>query len=1652
MSDRGMSFQPSTYYPSEIPAIFLPDEIDLSGTTLSNHRDSFSSSSTRSKRPSILPKRDSLPPPPRHKSASSSRRTSAQSSPVTYSRTDGEGGIDFTKDPFDNAFHKAEWDRQDGMRPTHRDAAQEGPFKILQKEELHHIKTVSILEGRHEPSDRNINRNSNGLKLEFWDKDDQKFFDNMEADEGNEKDREPVKTPKTPKDFIQDHFTLKTPRMPVPFTAKSLPIPVPIPTHINLPTPIMPIIHLLLVISHLVLSALLPYLLFKNFIQPLVLWIVTTVTVVLQCVYLLPGIFLELIGILRRRPVDSAWLQSGLHLVIMILSLAPHAAAVFLLIIANQVPECPSALIYKPPNLPNFESHLRWSACEQLPKVTMIAMVNLVVVICEIITTSIAVAVDYRIQWKEEKLRSIDVSVGEKAIKKRRRRTWWKEKDEPMKVSRRRWTTGVGRLLWDIEGWVHRRKAQNEEQKSAVRKAAVAGTVTGSPAEFTFLTENLPPLPRIQDEHLAAAAFDESSVEFLKLALLGDRLFEIAASKSLWNSCTTNTTLANGKQKLTTNRTFSRIAEAYDLPKKLRGSGPKPPVISEKKLGSALEVLLGAAYLDAWKHGNEREPLRWAAQVLDMDRWSGLEEYMVQAESKHGRTGDYAIAAKGDIWALDQVRGGIRPLEGNTAVSTTTRKSIFSRILGLIWPASSSQTEKPTKKPPVTLSTLLRRRRLSQETVLSPFTIPNTATANDLTRSAYADSVPSETMTSNGWKPSRLPLNPHALPSLLPISVESEALLRNLSDKDSNTYQQKGLLQLYKFLRQALSVYNHSKESLGKITGLLVSSQTLSHIGHHYGFSTQNDESRRSQTETARQFARSFAMLIKDRKGKNEDQSLLSWMRKVFSKGVFPTIDGSALSESTTLGVRIHTSQPPQASASKPISSPPSFVSPERAKTEKIMDILSDLEQRLHRVEKSVFSLQTPTVDRHIEQPSPSQQAVRIPSESLNMEAAITPTISNAPHGTNLAPRSWRLVTPPKEWATPIIQVNLSELLPLPDALRGKIYNDFKRKYSSYEESVKAGRCWFQTNMSKIIGPQCQHEATLKYVLKHHTDLAVTSYLAKHYNLEPLVTNGRITGGDQQLDYSEIFGMIGRLRQNVDGPDSQKWLSALTSPMTWPHIKKLAAAFEKSGTRQRQGVTIEGEESAFASTTSSKLLEDTNKRSKRLTISTKPSASLDVRADQPAAYTSADTLNRHWATAGIRFDPDKLPTLYRNEHVTIDVDFFAQSDEEMDEARRVWHDTVFEHIKDSLKKYTESEPAIMVATCRLISNKTLSYLAFHYCLFDPSKSLPSQRDMAQRMRKYVALLLDQSAEHGSRQELMSWFDRLWAVEAWPTLQDVILEAQNRQSFDFDVRTSEMSALATGNNGNESYTLSPPEPRQGDELDPPTSSGGLKESDLSIAEGETVNPGMRQTTISIDTLKLPPPLTEVSIDDSELYEILEPDSEELVCSDYRTNMDFLTQSLIGRWEEEDAILLASKTLLETGSLVPLPSLYGLDRDQEEQLLAPEVSAQLFRRYTALLLKRAAKESRMIKLIIEDWLRQVYSPDSRPGLRLHVRAKLREQRQRTTFGLKRMENNSPPDALLREFEELPKDDAISTSSKQAKAPSIKQEADSNQPART
>ncbi|WRT70132.1 uncharacterized protein IL334_007126 [Kwoniella shivajii] len=426
----------------QIPDLILPDTLNLSPSAARYSLSAPTSAvlNTHS-RPSIHPQRDSLRPPLRPKSASSrssltltikTSRSYPNDGSEGFTFADNDNDVDFSIPAVHNSFNA-----------KRGDSGQEGDFHLLNEEDVYHLQTVSRLEGKGKSESGEPQYDLTGQSK------------SVQFDRRKEQFPQIPKTPRTPAQFIQDRLSS---------------LPNVIPTHRHLPTPIMPVIHLMLITAHLILNAMIPYLLVQNFIQPLVLWIITVVTALLESVYLLPGIFLEVIGLFRRKPIDSAWLQTGVHLVIMVLSVAPHAATVFLLIVANQVPACPSALIYKEPGVPNFESHLRWSACEALPKVTMISMVNLVVVGCEIVVSSVAIAMDYRIQKKEDRRRSKitdELEDSEKEKRRKRRRTWWREKEQKTKKkARRRWTVGVGKLLWGIEGHIHRAKDRKAEQKA----------------------------------------------------------------------------------------------------------------------------------------------------------------------------------------------------------------------------------------------------------------------------------------------------------------------------------------------------------------------------------------------------------------------------------------------------------------------------------------------------------------------------------------------------------------------------------------------------------------------------------------------------------------------------------------------------------------------------------------------------------------------------------------------------------------------------------------------------------------------------------------------------------------------------------------------------------------------------------------------------------------------------------------------------------------------------------------------------------------------------------------------------------------------------------------------------------------------------------
>lgn len=67
--------------------------------------------------------------------------------------------------------------------------------------------------------------------------------------------------------------------------------------------PVLPVLHVLLGCSHLGLATAVPVILVSNLVQPLVLWLILIVVLVLQVIYFLPGLVLEVIGSIRGRPM-----------------------------------------------------------------------------------------------------------------------------------------------------------------------------------------------------------------------------------------------------------------------------------------------------------------------------------------------------------------------------------------------------------------------------------------------------------------------------------------------------------------------------------------------------------------------------------------------------------------------------------------------------------------------------------------------------------------------------------------------------------------------------------------------------------------------------------------------------------------------------------------------------------------------------------------------------------------------------------------------------------------------------------------------------------------------------------------------------------------------------------------------------------------------------------------------------------------------------------------------------------------------------------------------------------------------------------------------------------------------------------------------------
>ncbi|KAL7419168.1 hypothetical protein Q5752_006004 [Cryptotrichosporon argae] len=208
----------------------------------------------------------------------------------------------------------------------------------------------------------------------------------------------------------------------------------PVPAWAALRRPYLPALYLLLRLAQLVLSFALPALLVAHFIEPIVLWLLLVVAALLHATYAAPVLVLEGIGLARGQPVSSAWLQAGLHLTLAALALIPHILALALLCSAHQLPACPSLLAYAPPSAPDWASYTSSSACRYLPAAVCVAATNVGLGLLDLALTAGVIVLD------------------------------------PARGNGpKRWTTGVGQLLWELEAtWGQRQAAALDQAGTSV--------------------------------------------------------------------------------------------------------------------------------------------------------------------------------------------------------------------------------------------------------------------------------------------------------------------------------------------------------------------------------------------------------------------------------------------------------------------------------------------------------------------------------------------------------------------------------------------------------------------------------------------------------------------------------------------------------------------------------------------------------------------------------------------------------------------------------------------------------------------------------------------------------------------------------------------------------------------------------------------------------------------------------------------------------------------------------------------------------------------------------------------------------------------------------------------------------------------------------
>ncbi|WVR00119.1 hypothetical protein IAU59_007261 [Kwoniella sp. CBS 9459] len=845
---------------------------------------------------------------------------------------------------------------------------------------------------------------------------------------------------------------------------------------------------------------------------------------------------------------------------------------------------------------------------------------------------------------------------------------------------------------------------------------------------YPFKPGRLPPLPAIRDVKLLRAALDagpRAKKEHWRLALVGDRLLDLAAVMVLEKHCTTSAVISRYKMYLVSNEVLAHIALAHKLHRSFDGvlTSKTTTETRQKLLGTAFEAWIGAAWLDAYDNGQEGTVLAWCQDMYKLQNWPGLSQAIARTEESFAGTRFTPTLA--DASRID-VKGCVfSPQQSDNMDSRRTPAfplmPAFARLRGMIAGLQGSSTVfdavksasprvSVPRKPPTFVDLLRLNRQAGADGASSVYGIekdisspvveslpPGRASTDTvMPDKSMMDRLPS--YDTSKWERLGVVFSGKKRPPL-PTLSSSELYDLFTDNRPGPGYQsfllasRKGQTIINTYVNEMLNSSSSGLRSsvIVERRRILCSSRSLANVACLYGIDKlvrrQHQEPLLDQRVIGTAMkAFVFAAFVGARSSE-EMATFSSWSKNIFSDQRWKFEVSTEPGKSAQVNKKIIAPKAPSAAGS---------------------------------------SSQVTQATQNANQPDSIGQPKPKPKEPQ-------------------AQRLWSDLKCPSSWSRPMTSIDLTALPPLlwsPPSVSAVVEGPEVEKW------IQSGKHIFLQAMTETLRKHSKHVKTIKYLAGYYRSKSSASFLAIYYGLQPSIPT------EKQDVYADLFwahiGIVCQAAEN-DATMSRQlndWMAQLTAPRVWPNLLSTMETYDKSVAQTKLGAKAIKVEAP---------MNKPDGPVPAIPTKSEPQESIPYLWDPPFGSINFAALPPLLSSA----DPKSTTMLDDAATVAAKDSSDFGSDLLMATLRPLYSYLITNERPD------RNDWHVVAPLC---SNSILSYLAWHYKLY--SQPDISQAGAARAFRRYVHWLDSQYPKNRGSHIFRDWIWTVFSKDALPFLADI----------------------------------------------------------------------------------------------------------------------------------------------------------------------------------------------------------------------------------------------------------------------------------------